>query len=106
MSHNQEPWLEGIGKVIKRWFRIQLDESSWLETAGPEEHWYCEQSRRFLFQCEVTNRDSVCIHLASKTFWQTENGAIPLSHEEMTNISSKLNRHFKEVWGNCCVIIK
>jgi len=99
-------WIERIGRVVKYWCRIKLDNGSWLETEGPEEEWYCEPSRRLLFHWELVDRNSVQVHLDSNASWQSGPVSRPVTLSELVAISPKLQKHFEKEFGQSAVVIK
>jgi hypothetical protein len=100
-----KPMLERIGRVIKRWCRVKLDEGSWLETEGPEEDWYCEPTRRLLFRWELIDRDCVRVYLDSAATWHSGKGTHSVTTSESAAISAKLQKYFENEFGRSSVVI-
>jgi hypothetical protein len=106
MSHKNAQLLEKIGKVLKYWCRIKIDESSWIESGSRETEWYVEQSRRFEFSFDQTGLNTVYIVLYREKHWQTESGAIPITDEELTALAGKLKKHYDNRYKSCTVTIR
>jgi hypothetical protein len=90
-----------LASFLKSFSKIKLDEKSWLEVFGPENYYYCENTRRLLFYIE--SGDSKFVKISVPRNWGPTSTGDPITNEDLKLIAGKLKNHF-ETKGQTCMV--